>query len=570
MIRLERASASVPGRSRADGPRVLLDALDLELKAGESHLVLGPNGSGKSTLIRLLAGLRPPASGRVLRDGSPVVAGRSWPAVAVLFEEPDPQFLAETVEGEVAFGLESLALPPADIRSRSAKAMERFGVAAFARREPWSLSGGEKARVLLAAMMAAEPRAILLDQALAHLDPTTRRSLERDLVQDALEGTLLIRTHQDWDPPFPGEILHVIEGGSLRPVDRESAGPWSADVPYPLALRVAALLEQRGRWSGPLAMSVAELRSGLGAPDELSPVSVRQAPSSVGDPVLALTGVSWTPPGGRTTLAPLDLTVRAGETVALIGKSGSGKSTVLKLAAGLIAPSTGAVQITLGARGGRAAGLALEYPERQLFGRTVDEDVAALLWVAGIAEGERHKRARAALVTVDLDPDRFGQRVPATLSEGEKRRVAIAALLADRPAVLLLDEPTAGLDPGGRAALARAIAAVQAEGHAVLLASHDLDFVSAVADRVAVLAHDAVGSASLAIEPPAEIWRDAPLLTRAGLPAPEFVEIADALHGAGLLPDAQVRDGASLLVALDRSLDARGAREGSTPVGSGA
>ncbi|HEU4940325.1 MAG TPA: hypothetical protein VFT97_01780, partial [Candidatus Eisenbacteria bacterium] len=109
-----------------------------------------------------------------------------------------------------------------------------------------------------------------------------------------------------------------------------------------------------------------------------------------------------------------------------------------------------------------------------------------------------------------------------------------------------------------------------AEGRAVLLASHDLDFVSAVADRVAVLTHDADGSAALAIGPPVEIWRDAPLLTRAGLPAPEFVEIADALHGAGLLPDAQVRDGASLLEALDRSLDARGARMGSTPVGSGA
>jgi energy-coupling factor transport system ATP-binding protein len=474
------------------------------------------------------------------------------------------------VEGEVAFGLESLALSPADIRSRAAAAMERFGVAALARREPSSLSGGEKARVHLAAMMAAEPRAILLDQALAHLDPTTRRSLERGLVQGALEGTLLVRTHQDWDPPFPGEILHVIEGASLRPVDRESAGPWSVDVPYPLALRVAALLKQRGRWSGPLAMSVAELRAGLGAQSDTPRASIRGTSSGVGEPVLALAGVSWTPPGGRTTLAPLDLTVRAGETLALIGKSGSGKSTVLKLAAGILAPSTGAVQITPVSDGGRAAGLALEYPERQLFGRTVDEDVAALLWVAGVAEGERQRRGRAALATVGLDPERFGQRVPATLSEGEKRRVAIAALLADRPALLLLDEPTAGLDPGGRAALARAIAAVQAEGHAVLLASHDLDFVSGVADRVAVLARDEGGSAALAIGPPAEIWRDAPLLERAGLPAPEFVEIADALHGAGLLPDAPVRDGASLLLALDRSLDARGAREGSTPVGSGA
>src|SRR5690349_18980660 len=118
MIRLEGASASVPGPSRT--PRVLLDGLNLDLNAGQSHLILGANGSGKSTLVRMLAGLRPPASGRVLLDGAPFTPGRVWPSVAVLFEEPDPQFLAETVEGEVAFGLESLALPPDEIRSRTA------------------------------------------------------------------------------------------------------------------------------------------------------------------------------------------------------------------------------------------------------------------------------------------------------------------------------------------------------------------------------------------------------------------------------------------------------------------
>jgi len=542
MIRLEGASASVPGPSRT--PRILLDAIDLDLGAGESHLVLGANGSGKSTLVRLLAGLRAPASGRVLLDGAPFTPGRAWPSVAVLFEEPDPQFLADTVEGEIAFGLESLALPPDEIRSRTAAAMERFHVALLARREPYSLSGGEKARVLLAAMMAAEPRAILLDQALAHLDPMTRRTLERELVERAQAGgCLLVRTHQDWDPPFPGEVLHVIDGTSVRQVDRGRAEPSEADVPYPLALRVSAFLRQHGRWTGSLAMTVDELRAGLHG-DHAAPALNAHAPRTAGEPVIALAGASWSPPGERRMLAPLDLEVRAGEAVALIGRSGSGKSTVLKLAAGLLAPSAGAVRAT------RGLGLALEYPERQLFGRTVEEDVAALLWVAGVSERERQDRARAALATVGLDPDRFGSRVPATLSEGEKRRAAIAALLADRPAALLLDEPTAGLDPGGRAALARAIAAVKGEGHAVLFASHDLDFVSGVADRVAVLARGDEGSMALAIEAPAAIWRDAPLLERAGLPAPEFVAIADALRGAGLVADLGVRDGASLLGAL--------------------
>jgi energy-coupling factor transport system ATP-binding protein len=301
-------------------------------------------------------------------------------------------------------------------------------------------------------------------------------------------------------------------------------------------------------------MTVAELRAGLEAAEPAPPARVVRTPSATGDPAIVLSGASWSPPGERPRLAPLDLELHAGEAVALIGRSGSGKSTVLKLAAGLLEPSTGSVHAV------RGAGLALEYPERQLFGRTVEEDVAALLWVAGVAERERHHRANAALATVGLDPDRFGPRVPATLSEGEKRRAAIAALLADRPAALLLDEPTAGLDPSGRASLALAIATVKREGHAVLFASHDLDFVSCVADRVTVLAREDEGSAALATSHPAAIWRDAALLERAGLPAPEFVAITDALRGAGLLGHDEVRDGSSLLGALARSLDAaRGA-----------
>jgi energy-coupling factor transporter ATP-binding protein EcfA2 len=454
--------------------------------------------------------------------------------------------------------------------------MDRFGLARFRDRAPWSLSGGEKASVLLAAALAAEPRALLLDQSLAHLDPSTRRSLEHGLVAEALGGArLLVRTHQDWDPPGSGEVLHVIEHGALGRVDLAGPGPWNASVPYPLALRAAAILRTRGRWDGPLATTNAELGAGIrrtagadhtiGADDAGDAARGRdghtdspRVPSAGGDPVISLSGVSWSPGGrGPRLLAPLDLEVRQGEVVALVGRSGSGKSTVLKLAAGLLDPTSGSVTVRGRPGPGRPAGLALEYPERQLFGRTVGEDVAALLWVAGVAERERRDRARAALATVGLDPDAFESRIPATLSEGEKRRAAIAALLADAPTALLLDEPTAGLDPEGRASLARVIAATRAEGRAVLLASHDLDFVSSVADRVVLLGRDREGEATaLAARSPREAWSDPQLLGRAGLPAPDFLEIEETLRGGGLLWGRPARDGAALLNALERCIDA--------------
>ncbi|HYR69032.1 MAG TPA: ABC transporter ATP-binding protein, partial [Candidatus Dormibacteraeota bacterium] len=143
----------MPGASAHDAPRQILRDATAEFRPGESHLILGPNGSGKTTLIRLLAGFHPPASGRILLDGAPIERGRDapslWPRVAVLFEEPDPQFLTDSVEAEIAFGLESLALPPDEIRARTAEVVEVYGLTGFEGRAPQTLSAGERARTLL-------------------------------------------------------------------------------------------------------------------------------------------------------------------------------------------------------------------------------------------------------------------------------------------------------------------------------------------------------------------------------------------------------------------------------------
>ena len=569
MIRLEGAAYAAPPSPAGGAARTLVGPLDLVVSSGSSHLLLGRNGSGKTALIRILAGLAAPSAGRFLLGDEEIRVGpegRSlWPEVGALFEEPDPQFLSDTVEGEIAFGLESLGISPREVRERTASALAEFGLAALGDRAPQSLSAGEKARTLLAAALVAAPRCLLLDQSLAHLDPGSRRELERRVVVEAMAcGRAVIRTHQEAEPPFPGETLHVLEGGTFKPASQLTprAVLEGAGVPFPLALRVSALLAIEGRWSGPLAADADQvervmLGAGGVAPPGASVPDGRPAPVGPRGPAaLTMRGVGWSAAGrrGAPLLSGLDLEICRGEIVALIGRSGSGKTTMLKLAAGLVDPTEGTVHLERpSVPRVRPVALALEYPERQLFGRTLLEDVAALLWVEGIPAEERARSARRAMADVGLDPDRFADRFPVSLSEGEKRRAALAGVIVEPPEILLLDEPTAGLDPEGRRALAQVMNRLRERGRTVLLASHDLGFVAAVASRVIVLTRGEGEAPSTVVQgATADVLRDDRLLTRAGIPEPDFVRLERALRPAGLLGPQVIRDEGSLLEAVAR------------------
>jgi energy-coupling factor transporter ATP-binding protein EcfA2 len=199
-----------------------------------------------------------------------------------------------------------------------------------------------------------------------------------------------------------------------------------------------------------------------------------------------------------------------------------------------------------------------------LFGRTVIEDVGALLWVDGVPAEERDRSARRAMAEVGLAPAVFADRFPLSLSEGEKRRVALAGALAEPPHVLLLDEPTAGLDPEGRRSLAVVIRRLRERGRTVVFASHDLDFVGAVADRVVVLARAEGASGRVLAQGAAqEMLRDARTLDRACLPRPDFVLLERALREAGVLGPARasVRDAESLLEELARAAHSTALKE---------
>ena len=576
MIRLEGVAYAAPPSPAGVAARTLVGPLDLVVSSGSSHLLLGRNGSGKTVLIRMLAGLAAPSAGRFFLGDEEIRVGpegRSlWPQVGALFEEPDPQFLSDTVEGEIAFGLESLGIPPSEVRERTASALGEFGLAALGKRAPQSLSAGEKARTLLAAALVATPRCLLLDQSLAHLDPGSRRELERRVVGEAMaSGRAVIRTHQEAEPPFPGETLHVLEGGTFKPASQLTprAVLEGAGVPFPLALRVSALLAIEGRWSGPLAADAEQvervMRGAGGAEEE----ATRSAPAGAQEPgerpapvgprgpaALTMRGVAWSAAGrrGAPLVSGLDLEICRGEVVALIGRSGTGKTTLLKLAAGIVDPIEGTVHRERSSVPRvRPVALALEYPERQLFGRTLLEDVAALLWVEGIPAEERARSARRAMAEVGLDPDRFADRFPVSLSEGEKRRAALAGVIVEPPEILLLDEPTAGLDPEGRRALAQVMDRLRERGRTVLLASHDLGFVATVASRVVVLTRGEGDAPSTVVQgTTADVLRDDRLLTRAGIPEPDFLRLERALRPAGLLGPLPVRDEGSLLEAVAR------------------
>lgn len=565
MIRLEGVSCVAPPPPGGGDGKTLLGPVDFAVVPGTSHLLLGPNGSGKTTLIRILAGLEEPSTGTYLLGAEEVRAcreGRSlWPEVGALFEEPDPQFLSDTVEAEIAFGLESLGIPPRDVRERVALTLHEFALLPFARRAPQSLSAGEKARTLLAAALAGRPRCLLLDQSLAHLDPGSRRELEVGVVREAIGGDrAVVRTHQEADPPYPGETLHVLEQGSLKSLAQLTprAVLDGGRVPYPLALRVSALLATCGRWPGPLAADVEQVERALGVAAAGPDLGARPSPAGHRLPTsIAMNGVVWSPAGprGAPVLRDVDLEIGQGEIVAAIGRSGTGKTTLLKLAAGLLDPTEGTIHRERPAVARvRPVALALEYPERQLFGRTVLEDVAALLWVEGIPAEERARSARRAMAEVGLDPERFAERFPLSLSEGEKRRAALAGVLVEPPQLLLLDEPTAGLDPEGRRALAVVLGELRARGRTVLLASHDLAFVASVADRVVALGREEGDSGRILAQGPAgDLLRDDRLLGRAGIPHPDFVRLERALKASGLLALAPVRDEDSLLDALART-----------------
>jgi energy-coupling factor transport system ATP-binding protein len=440
LARVERLSFRYP-----EAATPALDGVSLELEPGEVVALLGPSGCGKSTLLRALAGLVPhfhggSFAGHVEVDGHDT--RRTRPAdlagsVATLFQDPEDQVVFTRVEAEVAFGLENLGTSPELIAPRATLALAAVGTAHLTERLVAELSGGELQRVCLASVLALEPRLLLLDEPTSQLDP--------DGAAEAIElarnaGAAVVVSEQR-----PDRVLDACD----RVVFLER-GRIVLDAPQAEALEWLA--RNRPAW--------------LPRTDE--PASGEPQ----GEPVCRLDEISFAYELGRPVLDDAALDLRRGEVVALVGSNGSGKTTLAKVAAGLLEPAAGSVD-----RDGRACYLSQDPGRYLVRERAVDE-------VALAVDGDLGRAQRALC---DLGLAGYEGRHPRDLSSGERERLALAAVLVAEPDLLVLDEPTRGVDPERKDELT-ALLRSQAPGRATLVVTNDRVFAAAVADRVVSLA----------------------------------------------------------------------------------
>jgi energy-coupling factor transporter ATP-binding protein EcfA2 len=429
-----------------DARRPALEDISLELQPGELVCLLGPSGSGKSTLLRALAGLVPHFHGGTFA-GRVEVGGRDTRrarpselagTVASVFQDPEDQVVFTQVANEVEFGLENLGVPPAEIPLRARAALEAGRVGHLADRRTPELSAGELQRVCLASALALGPELLLLDEPTSQLDPAAAERLLEGLGE---LGTAAVVSEQR--PALPLEhcdrVLFLEAGRLVLDAPREPALEW-LERHCPSYLSKSQLFPSQD----------------VVVPDEV--VARLEYISHAYD--------------GRHAVGPSSLEVARGEIVALTGPNGSGKTTLAKLAAGLLEPQEGRIE-----RRGKAAYLSQD-PGRYVVAERVDEEVA--LGVAGDLAC-----AREAIRTVGLAG--FEARHPRDLSSGERERVALAAVLVTDPDLLVLDEPTRGMDPERKLALAELLRR-DSDRRATLVVTHDLSFAAEVADRAVSLA----------------------------------------------------------------------------------
>ena len=561
------AGAEVPVRldhvTLRYGDSLALDDVTLEVCRGERVCVLGANGSGKSTLASVICGLLAPDEGDVELAGHAVCTGGVPDLAAyrdarrqlgLVFQNPDDQIVTSVVADDVAFGPENLGVPRAQIAVRVARELRRVAMEKYAHADPSRLSGGQRQRVCIAGALAMEPAVLVLDEPSSLLDVRGRAAIMRVMGRLAAAGATLVHVTHFMDEALAADRVIVMQHGhvALEGTPDEVFATKNAQViealglEMPFEARLAAALRQ--------AEATSDAVAAPGAPSGEKPAA--SVPAAEPPAILARDlGFSYGPDAQALDGVSLEVPARA--TTAIVGQTGSGKSTLLRLLCGLEAADAGSLTvcgINAATKRGRrqvrrAVGYVMQHPERQLFAQTVAEDVAFGPRNQGLSTTEVERRVVHALELVGLAGRRDAS--PFELSGGQQRLAAIAGVLAMEPELLVLDEPTAGLDPRGRARLRALMADLAAHGVTLLQVTHSMED-AARADHVVVLDQSHV----LAAGTPAKVFCPAnePQLTAVGLGLPRPLAYAreHALDARPLTLEA--------LVAALRAQDAEEAR----------
>lgn len=551
------------------GTHRAIDEVNLDIEPGQFIAILGHNGSGKSTLAKHMNAILVPSGGTMWVDGKDTKEEENlWDVrqtAGMVFQNPDNQIIGTVVEEDVGFGPENLGVPTEEIWQRVEKSLSAVGMIEYRHHSPNKLSGGQKQRVAIAGVVAMCPKCIVLDEPTAMLDPNGRKEVLRTVeeLRKREHVTVILITHYMEEVIGADRVIvmdqgHVVMDGTTREIFRqvELLKKYRLDVPQVTML--AHGLKQRGLDIKEGILTTNELIEAL---EKAGDWRQNQKKTYVGhaetvvkkekkeNPILKLEHIEYVYSSGtayeKRALKDINLDIYEGEFVGVIGHTGSGKSTMIQHLNGLMKATSGALYYNgeniydekYNLRQLRNnVGLVFQYPEHQLFEIDVLTDVCFGPKNQGLTEEECKKRAIEALELVGLS-EKYYDTSPFDLSGGQKRRVAIAGVLAMRPKVLVLDEPTAGLDPKGRDEILDQIAYLQKERNlTVILVSHSMEDIAKYVDRIVVMNK----GRKMYDGEPKEVFAHYKELEKVGLAAPQVTYIMHALSEKGMHVNTEV------------------------------
>jgi energy-coupling factor transporter ATP-binding protein EcfA2 len=549
------------------GRRLLaLEDVSFSVDVGDFVLILGASGSGKSTLALNLVGICPDYyggynEGRILVNHSRqglvnrrnLDRGQRFITVNMLFQNPEDQIVALTVEEEIAFALENYLVPASELPARIDRALDLVGLAGFKDRSTLKLSGGEKQRVALAAMLAMEPNVLILDEPTSNLDPVGTREVLNSVqrVRESIDITMLIVEHQ------VDEVYHQVD--KLLCVDAKKVhGPYSPrefitqrglevrdemGLWIPQASEVGLELRRRGNDLDTVPLTGRELislvRSSPGERNSQVNGSrwSKEAPQkTTTSAVIEARDVSFSYPSRSDVLKSVSLDVHSKELLAIVGQNGSGKSTLAALMNGILKPTSGEVLVD-GKRTtdykfadlARRVAYIFQVPEKQFIRSTVNDEMAHSLQPLGIPKEEIETRVDEVLRGVRLDDRK--DISPYLLSHGQKRRLSVACMVISEPEVVILDEPTFGQDWSQAVRLMEFLRSLADGGAAVTFITHDMRLVAQYADRCVALSE----GAKIFDGSPMDMFSSPGVMSRANLRPPPVFDFSRELTGESVL-----------------------------------
>ena len=505
MIKIEDFTFYYSGRQKP-----ALEGVNLEIEDGEFVLVTGPSGGGKSSLCRCLNGLIPhfyggKVTGRVEVDGLDTLKHSTKELatkVGMIFQDPENQLVTMDVEREIAFGLENLAFPRDLMAKRLEESLDTLGISDLRHRQVHELSGGEKQKVAIASVLALHPKILILDEPTSELDPKSAEEVLAIVqrLNDELGITVILIEHrldrviQHVDRLVVLDGGRVVADGNTRDILSNSYQEITKiGVGMPPIMKLAHGLKNAGISINGMPLTVKEGRimlNGVFKKSFKSPVQPDRESHS--EAVINIEKLWYVYPEGPTALKNISLRVGKGEFLAIMGRNASGKTTLVKHLNGLLKPTRGMVVVdgidtrkaTVAELAGKV-GFVFQNPNDHLFADTVEEEIVFPLKNQGLKGEEIKRRVDEMLHRFSLE-DYRGQ-YPRSLSGGEKQRVALASVLAIQPKILILDEPTRGMEYRLKSDLMSFLREYSSQGNTVILVTHDVETVAEHADRVILL-----------------------------------------------------------------------------------